>query len=250
MTSVTLKTFPEMPVASAAVLIGAAPDSEAFWNFTTYIVSQSPRLQEFGVMGYCYVAPQFPYNGSVVGGYTGVLSLPNGTLAELEKATAPLQDYIGSIPGVQMSIFPTQYHSVFAYYEAIKNVAPVGNNIAVGNRLLDKEALANITALRIAMKKGTPAGSIGNLNLIAGPGLWAAKPAGGSDSVTPAWRKTYVEYGAIFAHPSLIVHTDVSQQSQHSGHIATGPPKIFKHICSQMYIWKPCESSLQILARI
>jgi FAD/FMN-containing dehydrogenase len=31
MTSVTLKTFPEMPFASASVLIGAAPDSEAFW---------------------------------------------------------------------------------------------------------------------------------------------------------------------------------------------------------------------------
>jgi hypothetical protein len=208
MTSVTLKTFAEMPVASASVLIGAAPDSEAFWNFTTFIVSQSPRLQEFGVQGYCYVAPEFPFNGTVVGGYLGVLSLPNGTLAQLEKATAPLQHYIGSIPGVTMSIIPTQYASLYAYYEAIKNVAPVGFNNAVGNRLLDKEALVNVTALRIAMKKATPPGTIGNLNLIAGPGLWSAKPAGGSDSVTPAWRKAYVEYGTIFSHPSLLVSTD------------------------------------------
>jgi hypothetical protein len=201
-------------------------------------------------MGYCYVAPEFPFNGTTVGGYLGVLSLPNGTVADLEKATAPLQDYIGSIPGVQMYISPTQYHSVYSYYEAIKNVAPVGSNTAVGSRLLDEEALSNVTSLRSAMKKATPPGTIGNLNLIAGPGLWSAKPAGGSDSVTPAWRKTYIEYGTIFAHLSVLAFTDVSQPSQHSGRIATGPPKIFKHIFSRMYTWKPCESSLQILAPI
>jgi hypothetical protein len=75
MTSVTLKTYHEMPVASAAVLIGAAPDSEEFWNATTYIISQSPRLQESGVMGYCYIASSYQYNGSLVGGYIGVLNM-------------------------------------------------------------------------------------------------------------------------------------------------------------------------------
>lgn len=75
MTSVTLKTYPEMPVASASVLIAAAPDSEAFWNATTYIIAQSPRLQESGVMGYCYIAPSYPFNGRVVGGYLGALNM-------------------------------------------------------------------------------------------------------------------------------------------------------------------------------
>ena len=50
MTSVSLKTFIEMPVASAAVTIGAPPNSEAFWNATTHIISQSPQLQEANVM--------------------------------------------------------------------------------------------------------------------------------------------------------------------------------------------------------
>lgn len=71
----------------------------------------------------------------------------------------------------------------------------IGGNNAVGNRLLDKKALSNITALERAMKAATPSGTLANLNLVAGPGLWTAKPAGGSDAVTPAWRKTYVEYG-------------------------------------------------------
>lgn len=62
---------------------------------------------------------------------------PNGTLEELGKATAFLQEYIHSIPGVQMTVVPTQYPSLYAWYEANKNRAPVGYNTAVGNRLLD-----------------------------------------------------------------------------------------------------------------
>lgn len=195
MTSVTLKTFQDMPIASASVMIGAAPDSEAFWNFSTFIVSQSPRLQDSGVMGYSYLSPSTSYNGSMVGGYLGVFNMPNGTVAEFDKATRFLQDYIGSIPGVQTSTFPIQYPSLYAWYQVNKNVATVGRNNAVGNRLLDSKALSNITALKATMRAATPAGTIANLNLIAGPGLWSAKPAGSSNSVTPAWRKAYMEYG-------------------------------------------------------
>ena len=126
--------------------------------------------------------------------------MPNGSLAELGKATAFLQEYIGSIPGVQLSVVPKQYLSLFDWYQASKNVAPVGFNNAVGNRLLDGQALSNVTALRAAMSKATPPGTFANLNLVAGPGLWNAKPAGGSDSVTPAWRRAYVEYGMISCH--------------------------------------------------
>ena len=223
-----------MPVASAAVLIAAAPDSEAFWNATTYIIAQSPRLQESGVMGYCYIASSYHFQGSLAGGYAGMLNMyvtidipslkcagrmvtycspcplqclkhadgdsscrPNGTLQQLGEVTHFLQEYIGSIPEVKLSVFPTQYASVYEFFEATKNTAPVGFNNAVGNRLLDSKALANVTALRAAINKATPPGTVANLNLVAGPGLWAAKPAGGSVSVTPSWRSAYVEYGGL-----------------------------------------------------
>ena len=195
MVSVTLKTFPDMPVASLSVLIAAEPDSEAFWNATTFFVSQAPQLQDSGIMGYSYLSAAYPYNGSVVGGLIGALSQPNGTVAEMEKATRFLQEQLVIIPGVQSSFTSVQYPSLYAWYVANKNVAPIGKNNAVGNRLLDADALSNVTALRAAMKKATPVGTLANLNLVAGPGLWKAKPAGGTDSVTPAWRSAYVEYG-------------------------------------------------------
>jgi hypothetical protein len=131
----------------------------------------------------------------VVGGFLGELLLPNGTTDELQESAAFLQEYIATIPGVTAHYKPTQYPSLYAWYEVNKNTMPIGSNEAVGNRLLDGKALSNVTALRMAMEKATPAGTLANLNLVAGPGLWAAKPAGGSDSVTPAWRKAYVEYG-------------------------------------------------------
>ena len=88
-----------MTFAVASVTIVGAPNSEAFWNATTYIVSQSPRLQESGVMGYCYLTPGLEINGTTVSGYTGLLALPNGTIAELETAAGFLKDYVSSIKG-------------------------------------------------------------------------------------------------------------------------------------------------------
>lgn len=204
MTSVTVKTFPEMPVAAAGVLIAAPPNSEAFWDVTTYVISQAPYLQDRGVMSYTYIAPDYPYNGSRVGGILGTLVMPNGTMKELLEAVGPLQKRIAGIPDVTPQFSPIEYPSLYAWYQNTKNTAPIGDNSAVGNRLLDNKALSNVTALRAAIQKATPSGTLANLNVVAGPGLWAAKPAGGSDSVTPAWRKAYVEYGrpiAFWASP-------------------------------------------------
>lgn len=83
---------------------------------------------------------------------------------------------------------PVQYPSLYAWYQVNKNVARIGENNAVGNRPLDAKALSNVTALRAAMQKATPAGTLANLNLLSGPGLRNAVPAGGSNSVHPAWR--------------------------------------------------------------
>lgn len=195
MTSVTLKTFPDMPVASVGVMAGAAPNSDAFWDLVSLIFSSAPRLQEQGVVGYSYISPDFPYNGSVVGGFLSGFLLPNGTVGELQDATAFLGDRIAALPGVLASYSPVQYPSLYTWYQANKNVAPIGGNSAVGNRLLDAKSLSNVTALRAAMQKATPSGTLANLNLVSGPGLRDALPAGGSDSVTPAWRDAYVEYG-------------------------------------------------------
>lgn len=186
MTSVTLKTFHDMPIASVGALAGGEPDSEAFWDLVTLIFSSTRKLQAGNVMGYSYISANLFYNG---------------TVAESQKTTEFLTDAIAGIPAIMATYEPTQFDSLYDWYQANKIVAPVGQNSAVGNRLLDAKSLSNLTALRAAMQKATPSGTIANLNLVAGPGLRSAVPASGSDSVHPALREAYVEYGMlIFRH--------------------------------------------------
>lgn len=206
MTSVTLKTFPELPIASLSVTIVAAkPNSNAFWAAITYIVSQAPQLQEKGIMGYSYLSPAYPVDGAIAGGYIGQLLLPGGSVSEAQEAINAIQKTLAGIPGVKSSFAATQLPSLYAWYETNKNTQPVGQNSAVGNRLLDAKALSNLTALRAAMERATPSGTLANLNLIAGPGLWVARPAGDNNSVTPAWRRAYVEYGMLFEYSRLVI---------------------------------------------
>lgn len=127
--------------------------------------------------------------------------LPNGTTAEMESAIAPIRDYVSSVPGVQASFVPGHYPDLYSRYKIYKNTMPIGGNNAVGNRLLDAKALSDETRLREAIKVATPPGTVANLNFVAGPGTWDAQPAGGSDSVTPAWRKSYIEYGQYLVDP-------------------------------------------------
>lgn len=79
-----------------------------------------------------------------------------------------------------------QYPNIYFWYNVYKNIASIGANSALGNRLLDAEAFGNKTALRKAIKASTPMGTAATLNLVAGPGLWDAQPAGGSSAVSPA----------------------------------------------------------------
>lgn len=176
-------------------MAAAEPNSEAFWDLVTFILSSTSQLHERSVVGYCYISPNFPYNDTLVGGFLGGFLLPNGTVEELQKATEFLQEGIAALPGVLVMYTPIQYPSLFAWYQVYKNQLPIGENRAIGSRLLDAKALSNLTALRAAMQKATPSGTLANLNLVSGPGLRTAVPAAGSDSVTPAWRDAYVEYG-------------------------------------------------------
>ena len=243
-----------MPIASVEVAAGAEPNSEAFWDLVTLIFSSAPRLQASNVMGYSYISPSFPYNGSIAGGFLGGFLLPNGTVEELQEATAFLRDAVAAIPGVEASYIPTQLPNLWSWYEAAKNEAAIGQNRAIGNRLLDAKALSNLTALRGAMQKATPSGTLANLNLVSGPGLRNAVPAGGSDSVTPAWREAYVEYGtsSFVARRAQCISTTANdvQLFLSDGHSSTRLPKQFRPIFSRMCTWRLSESWPRILAAI
>ena len=133
--------------------IAAAPDSEAYWQAVTSLVSAAPELQESNVMSYSYIAPAQQYNGTLVGGALGALILPNGTVEEIGAAAEFLRQKLADVPGTTVQFTPIQYASVYDWYESTKNAQPIGRDNAVGNRLLDAKALSNLTALEVAMRK-------------------------------------------------------------------------------------------------
>jgi hypothetical protein len=95
--------------------------------------------------------------------------------------------------------FDSQTNSWPSYYDWWKATITdigVGLDYLVGNRLLDGEALSKPQDTLIqTLKDATPPGALININAIAGPGVWNAKPRGGNDSINLAWRKAYVEFG-------------------------------------------------------
>ncbi len=112
-----------------------------------------------------------------------------------------MADYCPCQFRIQLSVAPKQFKNLYDWYKVYKNTIPIGSNDAVGNRLLDAKALSNVTELRKAIEVATPVGTLANLNLVAGPGLWHAKPAGGNNSVGPFWRRSYVEYAVPITWP-------------------------------------------------
>jgi hypothetical protein len=195
-----LKTFHDTPIASLIVLIGGALNSDVYWDAMAYVVSQFGRMQQNGLAGYSYIVPETTYNGTTLSGCLLSLLMPNGTIAEAEAAIAFIGDYLNTRwPGqLLISVTPTQYANLYGWYQVNKNQQPVGYDNAIGSRLLGAQELSqNLTVIRKVLQDSIPLGGVANINIIAGPGVWNATPAGGSNSVNPVWRKTYVEYGMV-----------------------------------------------------
>lgn len=94
---------------------------------------------------------------------------------------------------VSTSVSFTTYPNLWAYYENGNGPLDAGDDVMLGSRLLDGEALSgNRTALKQAIIQATPPNSMTQANLVAGKNVWNAQPRGGSDAINPAWRKAYV----------------------------------------------------------
>lgn len=79
---------------------------------------------------------------------------------------------------------------------ATANAPGIGIDLINGNRLLDGNALSQPqSVLEEILKEATPPHQSININLISGPGVWNAQPAGGGNSINPAWRTAYAEFG-------------------------------------------------------
>jgi hypothetical protein len=190
---------------------GAAPNSTAYWSANTYLTSQYKHLIDSGVTRYTYSSPNLagilPNNsGSAV--YEGIFLAPNRSLVYLLEIMSPLQSYVNNTWGDQSYLFENDTKTApdYSWLSALGASAPgVGGDAVEGNRLLDGEALSQpLDVLEQTSRDANPAQGGINIDLISGPGVWNARPAGRSNSMHPAWRKAYVEFGQSFPDPRIL----------------------------------------------
>ncbi|MCJ1335552.1 hypothetical protein MMC09_000824 [Bachmanniomyces sp. S44760] len=173
-------------------------ENDTFWQAVAYYHSQLPHLVQSGLVGY-YNITAYPNPLDFTSPYrqvSGGLWVLNTNISALDAIFKPILDHIASSYPVQVN-HTTQYSPNYydwwkAYYSTPGAAATTDSRI--GNRFLDEKALTSpsIESLARTLRAAYP--TVGLLfNVVSGPGVWNAKPAGGPGSMTPAWRSAIVE---------------------------------------------------------
>jgi hypothetical protein len=200
-TSVTVGAFHSVPHITVTALIGTSPNTDAYWDAVTYIISQFPRLSDLGIAAYTSIYPNTTYSGLNVGGFEGIFLIPqlsqDNTTHSLLAALAPISDHINTTYPGQFQIYynATNWPSFYDWWSQNNGPNNAGADILIGSRLLGREALTDVTKLQSAIKIAAPLVSGASAYLVGGKGVRDVVPRGGSDAVVPAWRDALVHFG-------------------------------------------------------
>lgn len=181
-----------------------------FWLATAYFHSQLASLVRNGVMGYYNISSIVPTNPSTPLQLDGGFWMLNTPPEAFDNILDPVLRNISY--NFQVGVryrFAQNEPNIYDWWKVAypaAQLAPVDSQL--GSRLLDEDALSlPLPTLANSLQTAYP-----NLvllgNLVIGPGVWNAQPAGGLGSMTEAWRKA-------------IVHLSTSKPH----HPATPPPR-------------------------
>ena len=164
-----------------------------FWQATAYFHAQLPQLVKSGVMGYYNISATSPFNQStplILGGAFWIL---NSSIAALDAILVPFLDEINTTFAVEVTHSTEFAPNVYDWWKVYYPPGAVAmSDGQLGSRLLDENALSvPLPQLAEALRTAYPDLVLLG-NLVAGPGVWNAKPPGGLGSMTPAWRKAVV----------------------------------------------------------
>ena len=218
--SATLKTYPVPSLTwSHFEITQNSRTREPFWQAAAYFHSQLPHLVESGLMGYYNISSISPFEPStplILG--AGVWILNTNTSA-FNALLDLVLDHIQATYPINVTRTSRYVPNYYDWWKATYPPGAVGTESQLGSRLLDKKALS-IPVNEIAPNLAAAYGDLVILaNLVSGPGVWNAKPAGGLGSMTPAWRKTVVELSTcsksfsplpvLASHPRRITSTNI-----------------------------------------
>lgn len=194
----TVRTVPSKPIAVYDFTIETAPNSTAYWESVAYMIAQYPTLANSSVAAFTYLYPNTSAAG--LGGdkatFEAVFAIYDPpSSSTLENLLEPYVRQINKTHPDQITtkvastVFPN-FHSMFLKF-ADNNGAGVDK--VVGSWLLPPDTLKENAFGDALVDFLGPAG--GRLYMVAGAGVWDAKPRGGGNAINPAWRKALIHAG-------------------------------------------------------
>ncbi|KAL8692115.1 MAG: hypothetical protein Q9218_002783 [Villophora microphyllina] len=192
--SATLKTHPIPSMSwSHFDIIQNSPTREPFWQAMAYYHSQLPHLVKSGLMGYYNISSISPFDHStplILGAGVWIL---NTSLSDFNAIVNPVLDHIQANYPVNITRSARYELSFYDWWKVYSPPGAVATESQLGSRLMDEKALSLPLNTIVSNLAAAYPDLVLIFNLVSGPGMWDAKPAGGMGSMTPAWRKTMVE---------------------------------------------------------
>ncbi|KAM0401260.1 hypothetical protein ACHAQC_001941 [Fusarium culmorum] len=200
--SMTLKVYKTPKISASILTVGTSSEAPFKYDLLAYVLSQFPSLADAGLSGYASLSPRVanpspgPGAPKDVAGISGIFAAqdvqdPNYIHELLQPLNETLQK---RWPGlVQFTATSETYSSFLKWYDVYFDQGTAGDTNYIVSRLLTKDSLEkDESKLSHALEEGcVPSGGM-IAHLVSGKGVHNAKPSGGSVSVNPGWRDTYV----------------------------------------------------------
>ncbi|CZR58382.1 related to isoamyl alcohol oxidase [Phialocephala subalpina] len=189
--NMTMLLYPDEPTTQFVWgAIDILPNTTNFWGAATWAFTQYPDLIDQGLAGDGSIVPGTPGNASKPSNFGVNWWGFNLTSSQIAEMLEPIEVYVNNTwPGeFVFGRNVTSWPSYYAYWKANPdNTTPIGVDLVLASRLLDRKALANTNLKEYLIAATPPSGLHQFLN--AGPGVHN-KPLG-LNSVSPAWRTAY-----------------------------------------------------------
>ncbi|KAL2269319.1 hypothetical protein VTJ83DRAFT_1503 [Remersonia thermophila] len=206
LTSLTFRTFPtpRLDYASVSILTTNVSDPRPIFDMAAFVLSHFPALSSAGLSGYSFILRglvPLPFQIANMTRPMGGLFFGGAVLDSSPEALRimwePILTYISiTWPGLfVIKVEPESFPTFLAWFSRHYDVSPAGQNLWMGSRLFDAEALIkDRAALSRALETFTGV-AMANAHLVSGKGVHdapVARPSGLDNAVSPAWRKAYV----------------------------------------------------------
>ncbi|KAM0290507.1 hypothetical protein ACHAO9_004864 [Fusarium lateritium] len=202
LTSITLKVYKTPKILASSWLIGTSSEAPFKHDLLAYVLSQFPSLADAGLSGYSSLSPKTPNPAPSPGAPEEVAGIQGIFVAQDVQDPEYIQNLFKPInetlqkrwPGfVQFFATNEKYSSFLKWYDVYYDTGAAGESNYLVSRLLTRDSLErDEKALGYAVKEGSVPSSGMVAHLVAGKGVRDARPRGGSASVNPGWRKSYV----------------------------------------------------------